>query len=169
MATDGLSPDSFGSIRPYCSSKEYDRYLRLKSLPPHPSPAISFTLRTHTYEHTHDAKPRQKLINDISLRAMSERHPRRLPGFLSEEDPGSFTSEREKERKRIQSEPWNTMVDTVNPGCRFDFIAALTPGNAVPPPVESSEFVHGFLAAFSWLFLYGSVIVLSCCILFLVG
>lgn len=91
---------------------------------PHPPP-----LSLSHSEHTHDAKPRQKLINDISLRAMSERHPRRLPGFLSEEDPGSFTSE--KERERIQSEPWNTMVDTVNPACRFDFIAALTPGNAV--------------------------------------
>lgn len=55
----------------------------------------------------------------------------------------SFTSEtaRENEREREskgvregeqgrRNEPRNTMVDTVNPRCRFDFIAALTPGNA---------------------------------------
>lgn len=93
---------------------------------------------------------------------MSEKHPRCLPGFLSEEDPDSFT----RARERIQSESWNTMVDTVNPGCRFDFIAALNSGQNAVPPVELSEFVHKFLGAFSWLFLYGYIIVLSCCILY---
>lgn len=63
-----------------------------------------------------------------------------------EREKGGEKEERERERKggeRRGNQPRNTMVDTVDPRCRFDFIAVLTPGNAVPP-VESSEFVRGF-------------------------
>lgn len=127
---------SLRSICPYCLSKENDRYLRLKSSPsplPHSEPI-------HT--NIHGAKPWQKLINDISL------HVRETPTLSAwvplERRPGFI---HESERERIQSEPWNTMVDTVNPGCRFDFIAALTPGNVVPP-VESVRVCPEFLGAF---------------------
>lgn len=69
----------------------------IESLPPL-SPFSPHSELIHT--NIHGAKPRQKLINDISLRAMSERHPRRLPEFLSEEDPGSFMSEKERKKER---------------------------------------------------------------------
>lgn len=136
----GIRSDPFRSVRSCCPSKEYDRYLRLKDL--------SHNESIHTNIH---GAERQKLINDISLRAMSgwDTHGRLL-GFLLEEDPGLSATgsrvrqnKREKERgRRGKNESQNTMVDTVNPRCRFDFIGGLNSGQRGAP--ESSEFVREF-------------------------
>lgn len=77
---------------------------------------------------------------------MSEKHPRRLPGFLSEEDPDSFTSERERERefKVNHGIQWLTLW---TPQLSVWFYCGFNSVQNAVPPVESAEFVRGFLAA----------------------
>lgn len=149
----GIRSDPFRSVRSCCPSKEYDRYLRLKDL--------SHNESIHTNIH---GAERQKLINDISLRAMSgwDTHGRLL-GFLLEEDPGlSATGSRVRQNKREKERgrrgkmshriQWLTLW---TPVVGLILLAALTPGNAVPPsrPSSSASFsctFHGVYAPLIW-------------------
>lgn len=76
---------------------------------------------------------RARLVRDLLDRDERERERNRK---RQKERKEKNENERER-RESSRGESQNTMVDTVNPRCRFDFIATLTPSSGAPDSSRS--------------------------------